>query len=221
VTLSEGQSLSVRIDFYQDTHGRLLRLAWRTPSQARELGELQRKLDQRQATLLPAGCDWYDFWTGERHAGGQQVARAYALDEFPLYVRAGAIVPMGPAVQYSGERRDAPWEIRLHPGADGQFTLYEDDGETYRYERGERATIALRWDDARRTLHIGARQGRYPGMAMQRELRVRLVAPAGQAAPLKTVQYRGRAVTLHLGHDITQAAPDAGANLPDITPQPL
>jgi len=221
VTLSEGQSLNVRIDFYQDTHGRLLRLAWRTPSQARELGELQRKLDRRQATLLPGGCDWYDFWTGRRHAGGQQVARDYALDEFPLYVRAGAIVPMGPPVQYSGERRDAPWEIRLHPGADGQFTLYEDDGETYRYERGERATIALRWDDARRALHIGARQGRYPGMAMQRELRVRLAAPAGQPGHLRIVQYRGRALTLHLGRDMTDEAPDAGANKPDITPQPL
>lgn len=199
IELREGQTLKLRIDFYQDAHGRLLRLAWRTPSQLREAGEQQRRLDQRQATLLPAGSDWYDFWTGRRHAGGQSVVRDYELDEFPLYVRAGSIVPMGPSVQYAGEHADAPWEIRLHPGADGRFTLYEDDGETYAYERGERATIALRWDDARRALHIGARQGRYPGMVQERELRVRLVAAPGQIERTRTVQYRGRALTLHLG----------------------
>ena len=85
-------------------------------------------------------------------------------------MRAGAIVPLGPVVEHTGQRPDAPWEIRVYPGADGNFTLYEDDGETYRYERGERATTALRWNDARRTLHIGAREGRYPGMVTRREL---------------------------------------------------
>jgi len=211
VRLKEGQSLALRIDFYQDAHGRLLRLAWRTPSQLRELGELQGKLDQRQATLLPEGCDWYDFWTGQRHAGGQSVARAYALDEFPLYVRAGAIVPMGPAVQYTGQRPEAPWEILIHPGADGRFTLYEDDGQTYRYERGERATIDLRWNDARRTLHIGARQGRFPGMVMQRELHVRVAAASGEPGHAASVRYAGRAMTLHLGHPMTSEAPHTGA----------
>jgi alpha-D-xyloside xylohydrolase len=210
VTLGAGQSLKLRIDFYQDAHGRLLRLAWRTPSQQRELAELQRRLDQRQATLLPAGCDWYDFWTNQRHAGGQAVARDYALDEFPLFVRAGAIVPMGPAVAYTGERRDAPWEIRIHPGADGRFTLYEDDGETYRYERGERATIALRWDDARHALHVGARQGRYPGMVAQRELQVRVVAPPGRPTATATVRYEGRALTLHFDLGATSDSPAAG-----------
>ena len=95
------------------------------------------------------------------------------------------------------------------------------NGQTYRYERGERATVTLRWDDARRTLHIGARQGRYLGMATRRELRVRVAGPAGQVQPPRTVQYRGRALTLHLGRDMTNPAPDAGANRPDITPQPL
>jgi alpha-D-xyloside xylohydrolase len=211
VALREGQSLRIRIDFYQDAHGRLLRLAWRTPSQQRELAELQRRLDRRQATLLPAGCDWYDFWTSQRHAGGQAVTRDYALDEFPLFVRAGAIVPMGPAVAYTGERRDAPWEILVHPGADGRFTLYEDDGETYRYERGERATITLRWDDARRTLHVGARQGRYPGMVAQRELQVRVVTPPGRPPAAATVRYEGRALTLQFDLGATRDSPDAGS----------
>jgi alpha-D-xyloside xylohydrolase len=196
LTLQAGQTLKLRIDFFQEGGNRVLRLAWRTPSQQRELAAAQRQVDPRQATLLPEACDWHDFWTGERHAGGRQVERDYALDEFPLFVRAGAIVPMGPVVEYTGQRPDAPWEIRIYPGADGRFTLYEDDGETYAYERGERATTALRWDDARRTLHIGARQGSYPGMVAQRELRVRVMAPPGQPALTRTVRFQGHALTL-------------------------
>lgn len=199
ITLREGQVLKLRIDFYQQGGNRLLRLGWRTPSLQRELAELHKKLDQRQATPLPAGGDWFDFWTGQRHVGGRSVERDYALDEFPLFVRAGAIVPLGPVVEHTGQRPEAPWEIRVYPGADGGFTLYEDDGETYAYERGERATTALRWDDARRTLHIGARQGRYRGMVMRRELRVRLMAPPDQIGHTRTVQYQGRALALHFG----------------------
>lgn len=196
MTLREGQVVKVRIEYYQAGGARVMRLAWRTPSQQRELAELQRRLDRRQATRLPGSCDWFDFWTGERHAGGRSVERDYTLDEFPLFVRAGAIVPLGPVVEHTGQHPDAPWEIRVYPGADGAFTLYEDDGETYRYERGERSTATLRWDDTRRTLHIGAREGRYPGMVARRELRVRLMAPHDQIDSTRTVQYLGRALTL-------------------------
>lgn len=199
MTLREGQVLKVRVDFFQAGGGRVLRLAWRTPAQRREQAEAQRKVDQRQATLLPAGCEWFDFWTGQRHAGGQRVERDYTLDEFPLFVRAGAIVPLGPVVEHTGQAPDAPWEIRIYPGADGHFTLYEDDGETYRYERGERAITALRWDESHGTLHIGARQGRYPGMAARRDLQVRLMAPPGRAEQTKTIRYDGRALSVPLG----------------------
>ena len=200
MTLRAGQRLKVRIDYFQETRGRLLRLAWRTPAQQRELAEQQRRLDTRQVTLLPGGCDWFDFWTGRRHTGGQRVTRDYTLEEFPLFVRAGSIVPMGPAVEYTGERPDAPWEIRVYPGADATFTLYEDDGETYRYERGEHATTMLRWDDARRILHIGARHGRYPGLVTRRELRVRLMRSGRPSQPIehvRSVSYDGRALALH------------------------
>ncbi|MCE4554298.1 TIM-barrel domain-containing protein [Roseateles cellulosilyticus] len=197
MTLREGQVLKVRIDYFQAAGGRLLRLAWRTPAQRRELAEAQRHIDQRQATLLPGGCDWFDFWTGQRHTGGRSVQREYTLHEFPLFVRAGAIVPLGPVLEYTGQQPDAPWEIRIYPGADSSFTLYEDDGETYRYERGERATTTLHWNDAHRTLKFGARQGRYPGMVSRRTLEVRLMAPPGQHEPTRTVTYRGQALTLN------------------------
>lgn len=199
MALREGQVLKLRVDFFQAAGGRVLRLAWRTPAQRREQAEAQRRIDQRQATLLPAGSDWVDFWSGQRHAGGGRVERDYTLAQFPLFVRAGSVVPMGPVVEYTGQNAHAPWEIRIYPGADASFTLYDDDGETYAYERGERTTTALRWDDARRTLHIGARQGRYPGMVTRRELQVRLMAPPGQAEQRQTVSYQGRALTLRFG----------------------
>ena len=113
-------------------------------------------------------------------------------------MRAGSIVPLGPVVQHTGERPDAPYEIRVYPGADGRFTLYDDDGETYRYEQGEYATVALAWDDAHRTLRIGKREGAYPGMSEQRTLKVRLMpAHPGEPVQTKTVRFRGVPVELH------------------------
>ena len=103
---------------------------------------------------------------------------------------------LGPVVEHSAQDAGAPWEIRVYPGADGRFTLYEDDGETYRYERGEHATTTLRWDDAGRTLHIDARQGRYPGLVARRTLNVRVMGAAGQAEQTRAVAYQGQAVEL-------------------------
>jgi alpha-D-xyloside xylohydrolase len=191
--LRAGQAVRLRIDYFQGGGERALRLAWRPPSDLRTLAA--RKLEPRQSTPLPEGTDWYDFWTGRRHAGGRSVSRAYAIDEFPLFVRAGSVVPFGPVVQYTDEQLDAPYEIRVYPGADGRFTLYEDDGATYRYETGEHATFTLEWDDARRTLRVGAREGRFPGMTVQRLLNVKLMAtaPAGRSHD-KTVRYAGAPV---------------------------
>jgi alpha-D-xyloside xylohydrolase len=196
MTLREGQVLKLRVDFFQAAGGRTLRLAWRTPAQRREAAEAQRKIDQRQATLLPAGTDWFDFWTGERHNGGRSVERDYTLEQFPLFVRAGSVLPLGPIVEYTGQQLDAPWEIRIYPGTDTSFTLYDDDGETYRYERGERATTLLRWNDATRTLQIGARKGRYAGMIARRTLNVRLTATPGQPEQTRSLDYRGHATEI-------------------------
>lgn len=197
VALRKGQAVRVRVDYFQKGGGRVMRLAWRTPSEQSSLAERQRRLDLRQTTLLPAGTDWYDFWTGQRHAGGAGATRRYAIDEFPLFVRAGSIVPLGPVVQYAGEKPDAPYEIRIYPGADGRFTLYDDDGESYRYEKGEYATVALAWDDARRTLRIGAREGSFPGMTERRTLNVRLMpSRSGGRIRTETVHFDGEPVEL-------------------------
>jgi alpha-D-xyloside xylohydrolase len=103
---------------------------------------------------------------------------------------------MGPAVQYATERPDAPYEIRIYPGADAAFTLYEDDNETYAYERGQRATYDLTWHDATKTLHVGAREGSFPGLIATRELNVAVVDPT-QPAKTKTVRYTGAPLELN------------------------
>lgn len=111
------------------------------------------------------------------------MSRQAPLEILPLYVRAGSIVPMGPAVQFATERPEAPYEIRIYPGADARFTIYEDDNETYAYEKGERATYDLTWNDKARTLTVGPRRGAFPGMIQQRQLNVVLVAPGKGAGP--------------------------------------
>ncbi len=196
ITLARGQKVAVKAEFHQGGQSRFFRLAWRTPSELHALADQPKNSDFSLATYLPAGADWYDFWTGQRHTGGQSVTMDCSLGSFPLYVRAGSIVPMGPAdLQYATERPDAPYEIRIYPGADATFTIYEDDNETYAYERGERATYELKWDDAARTLRIGARQGAFPGMIASRELKLVLVS-AG--ATVRTVRYAGEACEVRL-----------------------
>ncbi len=152
---------------------------------------------------LPAGSKWHDFWTGGLHDGGAAADAPAPLDSMPLFIRSGSIVPMGPVVQYAAQPAD-PLEIRIYPGADGAFTLYEDECDTYNYERGVYATIDLSWHDHDRTLHIGKRQGHFPGMLRRRELHIVLVRPGHggglepESAPDQVVTYTGDAMSLKL-----------------------
>jgi len=134
---------------------------------------------------LPRGA-WYDFWSGERHDGGREIVRAVDLDTMPLYVRAGAILPVGPVKQYTGEAVDAPLTITIYPGADGAFHLYEDDGKSFRYRRGEWMGIDLSWNDARRTLALQLA----PASRMLPPLRRDLVVKRGDTS--RHVSFDGR-----------------------------
>jgi alpha-D-xyloside xylohydrolase len=148
---------------------------------------------------LPEHAGWYDFWTGQRAQGGVRLEEAAPLDRIPLDVRAGSIVPMGPEIEYAGQKAD-PIEVRVYPGADGDFSLYEDQGDTYAYQNGARAVIPIHWDDARRTLTLGARQGSYPGMAPDHTFKIVIVAPGHgvgggvTARPDRTIPYKGARV---------------------------
>jgi alpha-D-xyloside xylohydrolase len=141
---------------------------------------------------------WYDFWTGTAIEGGKAIDAVAPLERLPLYVRAGSIVPMGPDVQYAAEKPADPIELRVYRGANGDFTLYEDENDTYNYEKGVYATIPMHWDDAKQTLTIGDRQGKFPGMLEKRTFRVVFVGEnhgtgVGQSEKAdKVVEYRGK-----------------------------
>ena len=135
---------------------------------------------------LPKGALWYDFWTNKTYKGGQQVTLQTAIDRVPMFIRAGSILPLGPEMQYVGEKMWDNLEIRVYPGADGQFLLYEDEGDNYNYEKGIYSTILFQWNDKTRRLTIGSRQGEYPGMLKSRQFMV--VLPDGTT---KTIAYDG------------------------------
>ena len=128
-----------------------------------------------RAVYLPAGAGWYDFWTGERTNGGATITAQAPLDRIPLDIRAGAILPLGPAIEYAGQADD-PIELRVYPGANAEFNLYEDEGDSYRYEDGAHALIPIHWNDATRTLTLEARRGSFPGMTRNHTFNVVIVA---------------------------------------------
>jgi alpha-D-xyloside xylohydrolase len=162
-------------------HSTLMRplvMDWRTDVEAQNTGDeylfgraiLVSPVYTQGATsrtvYLPKST-WYDFWTGDKIEGEKRIEADAPLSKLPLYVRAGAIIPMGPAMEWSTQKPADPVELRIYPGADGDFTLYEDENDGYNYQAGAHSTILLHWDDASRTLTLGSREGSYAGMAPQ------------------------------------------------------
>jgi alpha-D-xyloside xylohydrolase len=156
----------------------------------------------RQVYLPSSG--WVDFWTGKRLDGGQSVQADAPLDRMPLYVRAGSIVPMGPVMEYATERPADTIELRIYPGANGQFTLYEDGNDGYQYERGAFATTSFEWLDAPHQLLIRGTKGSFPGMLKRRVFNV-VVVKEGHGAGVeeagtvdKAVEFSGKEMTVEL-----------------------
>lgn len=143
-------------------------------------------ISKTRSVYLPDGI-WYDYWSGERLEGGRLVTAKADLETLPLYVRAGAIIPVGPDIQYADEQPDAVIHLHIFPGADGCFTLYEDEGDSYNYEKGFYSTIDLQWSDAEEILTIGARSGHYDGMHTDRTFTVEVAG----VPDLHTVSYHG------------------------------
>lgn len=160
--------------------------------------------DKRQVALdtigkcpvyLPAGTSWFDFWTGQQKEGGQIVMRDAPIDIMPLYVKAGSIIPLGPQVQYATEKKWKELSIRLYPGNDASFILYEDENDNYNYEKGAYTEICMEWNEAQKTLTIGSRTGRgFSGMLKSRQFHIE--DPTGKR--IKTVYYNGKSITLKL-----------------------
>lgn len=131
---------------------------------------------QSRSVYLPSGCDWYDFWTGEKYNGGQTIKAEAPLEKIPLYIKAGSIIPLGPKVQHSGEKLDADWEVRIYPGQDGKFSIYEDEGDGYGYENGAYSWTKINWNDKQREITFTQREGEFPGLTEKRKIQIKLVA---------------------------------------------
>ncbi len=146
---------------------------------------------------LPEGADWYDFWTNEKYNGGQEITKETYINTIPVYIKAGGILPIGPEVQYATEKNWDNLEIRVYEGANGEFTLYEDENDNYNYEKGIYSTISFNLDDANKTLTIGNRQGEFPGMLKERTFRI-VKVQKGKAVDSKEVKYNGEKVSVKL-----------------------
>jgi alpha-D-xyloside xylohydrolase len=187
-----GQSVALRVAYWHVEGDAVLQVGWEARPAVAAAAPVPR---ERDVYLPPA--PWHDFWTGERLAGPGRVRRPAPLDILPLLVRGGSILPLGPVKQWHDETPDDPLELRVYPGADGAFTLYEDAGDGYGYERGQSSRIPLTWDDARGVLRIGERQGQFPGMLARREFRIVRVRPGHGTgigvcpAPHRVVAYDG------------------------------
>ncbi|WP_232367568.1 TIM-barrel domain-containing protein [Alteromonas pelagimontana] len=169
---------------------------------------LVNPVDKEGATArevyLPEGTKWYDFYTGKSFDGGQTVSADAPLERMPLFVRAGSIVPTGPAIQTVYEKPDAPILLTIYAGADGNYSFYEDDGKSYDYEKGEFSFTPIRYDDSNKRLVIGARQGQFPEQNKTRKFRVRLIRGEQQDAanldvkPEHSISYKGEEVIVQL-----------------------
>lgn len=156
----------------------------------------------RSVYLPAASTPWFNFWTGQTSPAGQRVDASAPVETLPLFVRPGSIIPMGPFLQYSTEKPGDPIELRIYCGADGQFTLYEDEGDNYNYEKGKYATIPIVWNEAKHTLEIGKRTGEFPGMLKERTFNIVWVSENhGAGVPLTdkpdaVVHYTGKALKI-------------------------
>jgi alpha-D-xyloside xylohydrolase len=207
-------SLAWRVTHEDYTIQRPLVMDWRTDPNTHDIGDqfmfgpamLISPVLQPDAThrtiYLPGSPAWYDFWTGSSQKGGGEIVADAPLDRIPIYVRAGSIIPLGPDIEYTGEKPAGPIELRIYKGADGTFDLYRDAGDGYDYEKNVHAVIPLRWFDSTKTLQIGDQKGQYPEMPASIQINIVWVsAEHGVSAALvrnpdKSVEYVGKAISV-------------------------
>nr|WP_321485391.1 TIM-barrel domain-containing protein [uncultured Draconibacterium sp.] len=158
----------------------------------------------KRDVYFPNNGGWYNLYTGEFLAGGQKLSVEAPYERMPLFVREGSIIPIGPEIQYTDEKKGAPIDIYVYTGKDASFKLYEDEGTTYAYEGGEFSTIEFTYSEDTNQLVIAARNGEYPEMIKNREFRIikvsreQPVAMLGNANNVKTVNYTGDEITVEL-----------------------
>ncbi len=154
---------------------------------------------RKRDVYFPAGADWYDFYSGRMIPGGQLLKQDAPYEHMPLYVRSGAIVPMGPVMQYADEKPADDITIYVYAGQDGKFTLYEDENINYNYEKGQFSTIDMVWNDGNQTLNIGNRNGEFPGMLQNRKFNVvKIDSDHPKGTEPIAIDYNGQGVSVKL-----------------------
>ena len=153
---------------------------------------------------LPNGQNWYDLYTGKSLTGGQTIDAPAAYERMPVFVKAGSIIPFGPALQYTTEKKPETIQLYVYAGKDGSFTLYEDEGVNYNYEKGKSAMITFSYSDKDKKLTIGKREGQFDGMLTKRVFKVKYITPTKpgdltqEKTEGKTINYNGTAQTVSL-----------------------
>ena len=202
ISLEAGKKYDIKLEYLDIVGNANVKLNWVLPEKPK--GNNPDTLKKERQVYLPASATWYDFWTGGKYEGGKNIKAKATIDIIPLFVRSGSVIPVGPEIEYAAEKPADPLEIRIYPGADGSFTLYEDENDNYNYEKGLFATIDFKWDDQDRTLTISDRKGNFPGMLQKRKMNLVIVSAHHGTGiqvcpnPDKTIEYNGKQIILKI-----------------------
>lgn len=200
INLEANKKYKFRIDQFSTNFSAQMRFAWATPEMEKKI--FRPNEIKKWPLYLPRSAGWYDFWTGENMKGGQRIERDVPIDIMPIYVRAGSIIPLGPELQYATEKPADPIELRIYPGANASFILYEDENDNYNYEKGSYSLIPIEWNEENQTLTIGERIGRFPGMIEERTFSIVWVKEGHgigidiEPYPDKTIVYKGKPLVI-------------------------
>jgi alpha-D-xyloside xylohydrolase len=201
ISLEGHKKYSFRMEYRQfkpNTAG--LKINWIPPRKDNHPMKINVYLPRKTGSGNP--FKWFDFWTGKTLAGGEDLHVKTPIDMIPLFVPAGSIIPMGPVIQYTAQDPAAPLEVRIYPGRDGSFKLYEDQNDNYDYEHGMHSVISFKWNQKMKVLTVGNRMGEFPGMVGNRVFNIVLVKPGhGSGAgvtpiPDRVVHYDGRQISV-------------------------
>jgi alpha-D-xyloside xylohydrolase len=175
VTLKAGKEYKFLLETENKSKGAAqMQLFWKNPEIFNNEKVIEH-IDKTRVVYLPTNTIWYDFWTGVKLDGGRNIICDAAIDKIPLLINAGSIIPLGPFIQFSTEKPCNPLELRIYPGANGSFTLYEDENDNYNYEKGIHSCIEFFWDDEKHQLKISKQIGEFPGMIKERTFKIILV----------------------------------------------
>lgn len=192
IRINEPCMLPIKLEHFQDRSKGTLKLLYKKLSGGNE--------EDTWKVYLPDGSDWYDFWTGEKHSGGKYVEKEVSLDILPLYVKSGSIVPFGPKQEWADQKPLDEVEIRIYPGKDASYVLYEDEGDNYNYEKGKYSLIKFEWNDKKRILKVNKRTGDFDGMVKNKHFKIVKIGKGDDERQnvIKEVTYIGDMVQIEL-----------------------